>query len=103
MEIKESRKMDKYLDFAQEYKRAVKYEADGDANCSWCTWNGSYKPGIIIIIILILAIKTERKIMSNRPDIVFTDEKRKTFLPIDMAVPTDNTISVKECIMSFVV
>ena len=38
-----------------------------------------------------MAIQTDRKIKSNRPDI-----KRKTCLLIDMAIPTDNNITVKE-------
>ena len=36
------------------------------------------------------------KIKSNRPDIVVKDYKRKTYIQIDMSVPTDNNISVKE-------
>ena len=41
MKIKESEKMDKYLDFAWELKITVEYEGDGDISCSrlW-TWNG---------------------------------------------------------------
>ena len=42
-----------------------------------------------------MAIQTDRKIKNNRPDLVFMDYKRKTCLPIDISVPTDN-LSVKE-------
>ena len=34
--------------------------------------------------------------MGNRPDLVVKNDKRKTCLLIDMSVPTDNNISVKE-------
>ena len=43
------------------------------------------------------SIQTDRKIKNNRSDIVVKDYKRKkTYLLIDMAVPTDNYISVIE-------
>ena len=42
-----------------------------------------------------IAIQTKRKIKINRSDIVVKDYKRKTCL-LDMSVPTDNNISVKE-------
>ena len=38
VEMKENEKIDKYLDFARELKRAVVDE--GDTNCIWCLWNG---------------------------------------------------------------
>ena len=45
-----------------------------------------------------LAIQTDRKktTKNNRPDIVVKYYKRKTCFLIDMAVPSDNNISVKE-------
>ena len=33
VEIKESKKVDKYLDLARELKAAVEYEGDSDINC----------------------------------------------------------------------
>ena len=41
-------------------------------------------------------IQTDRKIKSNRPDIVVKSYERKIYLPNDMAAPTDNNISVKD-------
>ena len=40
--IKESEKIDKYLNLAREMKKetTVEHEGDGDTNCSRCTWNG---------------------------------------------------------------
>ena len=47
-------------------------------------------------IFWVFAIQIKRKINHNRPDIVVKDFKRKTWLLIDMSVPRDNNISVKE-------
>ena len=41
-------------------------------------------------------IQTDRKMKSNRQDIVIEDYKNQTYLLIDMSVPTDNNLSVKE-------
>ena len=41
-----------------------------------------------------LPIQTDRKIKTNRPDV--KDYKKKTYLQIDMPVPKNNNISVKE-------
>ena len=41
-------------------------------------------------------IKTDRTIQANRPDIVIKNYKSKTCLLIDMTIPTDRNISVKE-------
>ena len=42
--MKESKKIDKYLDLAWELKKnTVEYESDGDTNWSWCTRNTSNK------------------------------------------------------------
>ena len=41
-------------------------------------------------------INTDRAIQANRPDIVIKDHKSKTCLLIDMTIPTDRNISVKE-------
>ena len=40
--MKESEKIDKYLDLAREIlkKKAVEHEIDSDDTCSWCNWNG---------------------------------------------------------------
>ena len=45
------------------------------------------------------AIQTDRKIKTNKPDIVVKDHKRKACLLIDMAVTTDDNVSVKESII----
>ena len=40
LKIKESDKINKYLDLAREQKKkTVEHEGDGDTNCSRCTWN----------------------------------------------------------------
>ena len=41
-------------------------------------------------------IRTDRTIQANRPDIIVKDFKKKTFLLIDMSIPTDQNISAKE-------
>ena len=41
-------------------------------------------------------IQTDRKINSNKPVIGVKNYIRKTCLPIDMPMPTDNNISIKE-------
>ena len=38
VKIKESEKIDKYLDHARELKKAVKREDDPDTDCNWCAW-----------------------------------------------------------------
>ena len=48
-----------------------------------------------IIILWDFAIQNDRKIKRNRPDLVVKDYKRKTYL-IDMVIPTDNNILIKE-------
>ena len=40
VKIKESEKINKYLDLPRELKKAVEHEGEDDTNCSWCTWNG---------------------------------------------------------------
>ena len=44
VKIKESWKMDKYLDLLGEGKK-LKREGDGDWNCSWSPWNSPQRPG----------------------------------------------------------
>ena len=41
-------------------------------------------------------INTDRAILANRPDIVIKDYKSRTCLLIDMKIPTDRNISVKD-------
>ena len=41
-------------------------------------------------------IETDRKLKRNRPGLVVKDYKRKICLLIEISVPTDNNISVKE-------
>ena len=38
--MKESKTIDKYLDFARELNKAMEHSNDGGTNCSWCAWNG---------------------------------------------------------------
>ena len=56
-------------------------------------WNIEVKVGTIIWYFV---IQTDRKINRNWLFIVVNNYKRKTYLLIDMAVPTDNKISIKE-------
>ena len=49
-----------------------------------------------VIILWDLAIQNDRKIKRNRLDIVVKDYKSNSYLLIDMVIPTDNNISVKE-------
>ena len=43
MNIKESRRINKYLNFVKELK--TEYESDSDTNCTWCSRNGPRRPG----------------------------------------------------------
>ena len=46
--MKENDKINKYLDFATELKKAMEHEDDvddDDTNCSWCVWNSSQRLG----------------------------------------------------------
>ena len=36
VKLKESEKIDKYLDLARELKKTMEDESDGDTNCNWC-------------------------------------------------------------------
>ena len=45
MGVKESEKIDKYMDLAREVKQTVEQEDDGVTNSSRCTWNATQKPG----------------------------------------------------------
>ena len=51
VKIKESEKIDKYLNFTRELKSAIEHEGDADTNCSWYTWNGPQTLGKRIKII----------------------------------------------------
>ena len=44
MKIKESKKIDKYLDLVR-VKNSGEHESDSDSNCSQRPWNGSQSPG----------------------------------------------------------
>ena len=43
--MKQSKKIDKYLDVAREQKKAMEYESHGDTYCIQCSWNSPQKPG----------------------------------------------------------
>ena len=45
VKIKESEKINKYLEFTSEITIYVECESDGDINCFWSPWNGPRRPG----------------------------------------------------------
>lgn len=49
-----------------------------------------------VIILWDYGIHADRKIYVNMPDTTIEDIRQKTYMLIDMAVPTDNNISAKE-------
>jgi hypothetical protein len=54
---------------------------------------------IIIIIIIILwnqGIQTDREVLANRPDIIIKHKKDKTYLLIDVSIPSDKNVIQKE-------
>ena len=40
MTVKESEKIDKYLNLIRDLKNSVEYEGNSDTNWSWYSWNG---------------------------------------------------------------
>ena len=50
VKIKESEKINKYLDLAREFFFLMEYEGDSDTNCGWCTWNSPLWLGKNIVI-----------------------------------------------------
>ena len=40
VKMKESKKMEKYLDLAKELQKILEYDGDSDNNCRRCIWNG---------------------------------------------------------------
>ena len=49
-----------------------------------------------ILIIWDMPVNTDRTITANRPEIVIKDSMNSTSKPIDMAVPSDRNIALKE-------
>lgn len=49
-----------------------------------------------VTILWDFSVNTDRTIQANRPDIIIKDHKNKTCLLIDMSVPSDKNIAVKE-------
>ena len=45
MKIKESEKIDEYLDLTKETRDLGEHEGGGDTNSNWCTWNGHHGLG----------------------------------------------------------
>ena len=45
VKMKESKKIEKYLDLGRELKKTIGHKSDSDTNCCWSTWNGPQKPG----------------------------------------------------------
>ena len=44
-EIRESEKIDSYLDLVRDIEKTEEHEANSDTDYSWCTWNGQQKFG----------------------------------------------------------
>lgn len=40
--------------------------------------------------------QTDKQLLANPPDIVIVDEKKKTVVVIDVAIPADSNIRMKE-------
>ena len=51
---------------------------------------------IKIIIIIIIIINTDRTITANRPDIIIKDSVNSNCKLIDMSIPSDRNIALKE-------
>ena len=49
-----------------------------------------------ILIIWDMLVNTDRTITANRPEIVIKDSMNSTSKPIDMAVPSDRNIALRE-------
>ena len=49
-----------------------------------------------ILIIWDMPVNTDRTITANRPEIVVKDSMNSTSKPIDMAVPSDRNIALRE-------
>ena len=49
-----------------------------------------------ILIIWDMPVNTDRNITANRPEIVIKDSMNSTGKPIDMAVPSDRNIALRE-------
>ena len=49
-----------------------------------------------ILIIWDMPVNTDRTITANRPEIVVNDSMNSTSKPIDMAVPSDRNIALRE-------
>ena len=49
-----------------------------------------------ILIIWDMPVNTDRTITANRPEIVIKDSMNSTSKPIDMAVPSDRNIALRE-------
>ena len=45
VKLKESKKKDKYLDFARALKKTVEHENSRDINCNWCSWYSHQRIG----------------------------------------------------------
>ena len=51
---------------------------------------------IVINVIIIIIINTDRKVTANRPDIIIKNKKDKTCTLIDVAIPADRNVVQKE-------
>ena len=49
-----------------------------------------------ILIIWDMPVNTDRTITANRPEIVIKDSMNSTSKPIDMAIPSDRNIALRE-------
>ena len=63
-------------------------------------WYEHHPPAVVehknVTILWDFPINTDRTIKANRPDIVVKDRTNRTCLLIDMSVPSDRNIAVKE-------
>ena len=49
-----------------------------------------------VVVLWDFAVHTDRKVDVNRPDIVIKDFKERTYIMLDVTVPVDKNISLKE-------
>ena len=49
-----------------------------------------------VTILWDMPVNTDKEIKANRPDIIIKDKKNKCCLLIDMTIPSERTVSIKE-------
>ena len=90
--VKRHDRVGQYLHWCICKHYGVKIEAD--------YWYEHHPPAVVekdhVTILWDFPINTDRTIKANRPDIVVKDRQKRTCLLIDMSVPSDKNIAVKE-------